>query len=298
MNVRSPMTLSELAQRLNGTVNGRWINIPGPHHRASDRSLGVHFDPAASEGFVVNSLAGDAQTECRAHVRALLQKLNNELTVSYEPEQADCERLRSSFAYAMKLWEQSKSPKNTLVETYLHNRRCKLSLSVGTDIIRFHPTCPFGSFQVPAMLGLITDALTGDPIGVHRTAIKDDGSGKRVLGEGISSKMVLGRARGGVIRLRAFAEHLGIAEGIETALSASQVFGTAVWASLSKVGVAKFPVLKGVKRLTVFADHDAPGVQAAEQCCRRYQSAGINAELRHPGKPGSDWNDFVMEENV
>jgi phage/plasmid primase-like uncharacterized protein len=144
------------------------------------------------------------------------------------------------------------------------------------------------------MLALVTDAVTGEPIGVHRTAIKDDGSGKRF---GKDSKMMLGVARRGVIRLQPGSVRLGIAEGIETALSASQVFGTAVWATLSRGGVGTFPVLKGIKRLTVFADHDDPGLKAACKCCRRYQAAGIDAEVRYPPCATTDWNDFVMQES-
>ncbi len=55
-------------------------------------------------------------------------------------------------------------------------------------------------------------------------------------------------------------------------------------------------MLKGIKRLTVFADNDTPGLKAAEQCCRRYQSAGIDAEIRVPDGAGADWNDFVVKE--
>jgi phage/plasmid primase-like uncharacterized protein len=187
--------------------------------------------------------------------------------------------------------------KGTIVETYLRNRGCKLGSAVETDVIRFHPNCLFKSYRAPAMLASITDVVTGDQIGFHRTAIKDDGSGKREFGSGISSKMILGTAHGGAVRLHALSEHLGIAEGIETALSASQVFSTGVWATLSSGGVGTFPVLKGVKRLTVFADNDAPGFKAAEQCCRRYQSAGIDAQLRHPESAETDWNDFVLKEN-
>lgn len=291
------LTLAEIARALNGTINGKWVNIRGPGHSTQDRSLGIRFDPNAPGGFIVRSFAGDDQTECRAHVRALLQKLNSELAVSCEPKGADRARLSASFAYGMRLWDQSEPMKGTIVETYLRNRGCKLGSAVDTDVIRFHPNCPFGSFRVPAMLALITDAVTGDRIGVHRTAIKDDGSGKRELGEGISSKKMLGTARGGVVRLHALSEHIRIAEGIETALSASQLFNTVVWATLSRGGVGTFPVLNGVKRLTVFADNDAPGLEAALKCCRRYQSAGIDAEIRRPPSTDTDWNDFVQKEN-
>jgi phage/plasmid primase-like uncharacterized protein len=145
------------------------------------------------------------------------------------------------------------------------------------------------------VLALITDAVTGEPIGVHRTAIKDDGSGKRF---GTDSKRMLGVARRGAVRLHAASEHLGIAEGIETALSAMQVFKTPVWATLSSGGIASFPILPGIKLLTVFADHDQPGIAAAATCCRRYNAAGIDAEIRHPSKPGTDWNDFVRQEQA
>jgi putative DNA primase/helicase len=142
------------------------------------------------------------------------------------------------------------------------------------------------------MLALITDAVTGEPIGVHRTAIKDDGSGKRF---GAESKKMLGVARRGAVRLHAASEHLGIAEGIETALSAEQMFGTAVWATLSKDGIAGFPVITGVKRLTIFADHDDAGITAARKCGRRYEMSGIAGEIHIPPVVISDWNDWLME---
>jgi phage/plasmid primase-like uncharacterized protein len=143
------------------------------------------------------------------------------------------------------------------------------------------------------MLALITDGITGEPTGVHRTAIKDDGSGKRF---GDASKKMLGVARAGVVRLHPASAHLGIAEGVETALSGAQVFDVAVWATMSAGGIATFPVLPGMKLLTVFADNDQPGLAAAATCCRRYNSAGIDAEIRYPSRPSTDWNDFIRQE--
>jgi putative DNA primase/helicase len=292
------MKLAEIAKALNGTVNGKWINVRGPGHSSSqDRSLGIKFDPKNPDGFIVWSFADDDETECRAYVKSLLSKLNGGICVTYEPDYAHAEGAVARIKRAMILWHEAKSPEETIVETYLRNRLCKLGPVAGAGVLRFHPNCPFGPLKVPAMLALITDAVTGEPIGVHRTAIKDDGSGKRELGEGVSSKQILGAARDGAIRLHGVYEHVGIAEGIETALSASQFFGTAVWATLSSWGIATFPVLNGVKRLTVFADHDNAGAQAARKCCLRYQAAGIDAKIRIPPGMGTDWNDFVMKEN-
>jgi phage/plasmid primase-like uncharacterized protein len=258
----------------------------------NDRSLGVRFDSRAPEGFYVHSFAGDDETECREHVKSLLENLNGKISGDYE-SLAHAEKAVDRITRAMMCWQEAKPAKGTIVETYLHGRGCGLDPILGADVIRFHPCCPFGGLQVPVMLALITDAITGEPIGLHRTAVDDCGTDKRY---GKFSKKMLGVARGGVVRLHPPSAHLAIAEGVETALSAAQVFGVTVWATTSAGGIAAFPVLKGVKRLTVFADNDEPGMAAAATCCRRYNAAGIDAEIRHPSKPGTDWNDFVRQE--
>jgi putative DNA primase/helicase len=285
------MKPQQLATALHGNLNSRWINVPGPHHSAADRSLGIHFDPKAPDGFRVHSFAGDDENECRAYVNSLIEKLNGEFYDFREPEHAPRERIAARINRAMALWQQGTSLTATPGEPYFNGRGCPVP---GDDILKFHGACPFGTLRVPTVLALIRDVVTGEPIGVHRTVIKDDGSGKRF---GAASKMMLGVARHGAVRIQAASEHLGIAEGIETALSAMQVFKTPVWATLSSGGIASFPILPGIKLLTVFADHDQPGIAAAERCCRRYNAAGIDAEIRYPSKPGTDWNDFVAKEN-
>ena len=89
--------------------------------------------------------------------------------------------------------------------------------------------------------------------------------------------------------------YLGIAEGLETALSAQLIFDMPVWAALSAVGVQNFPVIPGLKLLTIFADHDEPGLNAALKCADRYARAGIEVQVRSPPSVGSDWNDYLKE---
>ena len=52
---------------------------------------------------------------------------------------------------------------------------------------------------------------------------------------------------------------MGIAEGIETALSAHLIFKMPVWAALSAGGIRDFPVITGITFLRILADHDAAG---------------------------------------
>lgn len=107
------MPLRDLAERLNGTVNGRWVNIQGLRHSRNDRSLGVRFDPAAPDGFFVHSFA-DEQAECRAYVKSLIAKLGAQLYAPYELNDADAERAHAEqvlarISRAMVLWEQAKT---------------------------------------------------------------------------------------------------------------------------------------------------------------------------------------------
>src|SRR5262245_59177625 len=60
------------AKLLGGEAHGRNLSCPGPGHSKQDRSLSVIFDPAAPEGFVVHSFAGDDDMTCRDYVREML----------------------------------------------------------------------------------------------------------------------------------------------------------------------------------------------------------------------------------
>ena len=290
------MSLDELAKALGGTTNGDWINVAGPGHSGDDRSLGFRFDANAPDGFVVNSLAGDDPTECRNYVTELLLTLGEggippiQSETSASGETCKDQRL----ARAMELWEQATPFTGTNAETYLASRGCAhAEITFFADELRFHPHCPFGSYRFPAMLGLMRDVITGKPVGVHRTALKDDGTGKRTMPAGMNAKMMMGTAKRAAVQLHPGASQMGIAEGIETALSAHTIFGIPVWAVLSAPGIAAFPVITGTKKLTIFADHDLAGLKAAQACACRYWKARIEGRIQYPKAVGTDWNDYL-----
>jgi hypothetical protein len=145
------------------------------------------------------------------------------------------------------------------------------------------------------MVALMRNVITRKPQGIHRTALKDDGSGKRVMPVGVQPKSMLGPAKGAAVMFQSASTCLGIAEGIETALSAHKIFSMPVWAVMSAPGIAAFPIVSGLTHLKIFADHDDAGITAASKCGRRYKMSGIAGEIHIPPIVKSDWNDCLME---
>ena len=291
------MNLIGLAQALGGSVSGHnSIRIAGPGHSKKNPGLIVFFDPNAPDGFRTFSHYGGCEHEDHAYVKSLLAKMQQGLAIFSQSDlglkKALTDLIRVKAASAV--WDSAFAIPCTIGEVYLAGRRCwPASVATIGGALRFHPLCPFGSERVPALVALMADVISGKPTGIHRTALKDDGSGKRIMADGASAKRMRGIAKGAVVMLGHAAQHMGLAEGIETALSAARIFNLPVWATLSAGGIANIPVIPGVKHLTVCADHDQAGLTAAKQCARRYQRAGINVTVRYPEIEGTDWNDWL-----
>jgi hypothetical protein len=150
--------------------------------------------------------------------------------------------------------------------------------------------------RLPAMLGLMRDIRTNEPRAVHRTALKDDGTGKSELPGLGNAKKMLGPSKNAVIKLTAddaVVDGLGIAEGIETALTLLCADWSPMWACGTAGAIERFPALPGIECLTIFADADRPGMAAAEKCQEQWNAAGLECRILAAPDDDSDWNDTV-----
>jgi predicted P-loop ATPase len=292
------LALCALARVLHGDLSGDdWINLPGPGHSSKDRSLGIRLNRHAPDGFSVHSFAGDDPATCRAYIKQLLQTASVIVPHPIEPDAETNDKISAQkrIYAALRIWSEAIPAKGTVVETYLAGRGCSLNTApVKADDLRFHSCCPFMAYRVRAMVALMRDVVTGEPRGILITALQDDGSAKRIFADGTCPKRMRGMCKGSVVMLGGASSIMGIAEGIETALSAQQIFEMPVWAATSAAGVAGFPVLNPIKHLNIFADHDPAGMQAAHRCAQRYMTAGIQGEIRYPPEVNNDWNDFII----
>lgn len=84
---------------------------------------------------------------------------------------------------------------------------------------------------------------------------------------------------------------MGIAEGIETALSAAKLTGIPTWAAINTALLAKFEPPRSITELVIFADRDVPGLEAAGHLMERLQQR-VKVQLRPPKT--KDWNDLLL----
>ena len=84
-----------------------------------------------------------------------------------------------------------------------------------------------------------------------------------------------------------------MAEGVETALSAMQMAGMSVWASLGASRLHNVELPADVEEVHIFGDNDEAGRTAAKRATDVHTRAGRTVHRRYPPEQCSDWNDFL-----
>jgi hypothetical protein len=188
--------------------------------------------------------------------------------------------------FAHQLWRESILLPGTLGEHYfLEHRKIDIRGLELDHALRWHP----GERMIVA---LMTDPVTNEPLGIHRTFLNRDGTklDRKMLGPS------------GVVRLwpdEAVTTSLVLGEGVETTLAAAihvehrGALLRPAWAAGSASAVAKFPVLTAIETLTVLIDNDAgkAGENAGVECADRYRKARRRVVLLIP--PAKDFNELV-----
>jgi Toprim domain len=202
------------------------------------------------------------------------------------------QRQRRIARLATATWEEAVSIEGTPGAAYFAKRSIDLLLLPDLSSMRWHPQCPWEGGPVGCIVSRFTDALTGEPRGIHRRPI--DGQKPKTLGP----------MRGCVIRLwrdEDVTTGLVIGEGVESTLSAALHIshrGTLLrpaWATGCAGNMRDFPVLPGIEILTILVDNDASGTgqDAAAECARRWRAAGRTTRRLVPNIVGQDFNDIV-----
>jgi len=181
---------------------------------------------------------------------------------------------------------------NDPASTYLKARKL-----IAPSVLRYSEAEPYyedgravGSY--PAMLGLVSSPI-GKPVTWHVTYLKD---GKKAPVSSPKKVMkAVEKVSGAAIRLYPLASHIGIAEGIETAIAAHHFTGLPVWSVISAGGMESFIPPSVVKAITIFGDNDLnyTGQKAAYVLAHRLATRlSLMVRVEIPAASGEDWADF------
>ena len=194
-------------------------------------------------------------------------------------------------ANAKRIWDETKLACGTIAEAYL---RARAITDPPPASVRFHPACYHGNTgaKFPAIVASVEIENRGIT-GVHRIYLRRDGSGKAAIEP---DKAHLGVIRGGAVQLTPAGEELAIAEGIETALSFSQITGVPCWATCGAVFFAPLilPPLPMGRVLIIAVDNDSASKTNADRAAERFTREGRRVKFARP-LIGNDFNDVLRE---
>lgn len=149
------------------------------------------------------------------------------------------------------------------------------------------------------MTAMVAKVVTADnqPSTFHLTYLGEDNRKAQIERDRVVATPSLPMA-GGAVRLYPMGSDgvLGVAEGIETAISARVLFGLPVWATLNAQQMEKFEPPAGCTKVVIFADNDdsftgqAAAYNLAKKCVLKHK---VQAEVKIPLRQG-DYNDVLQ----
>jgi putative DNA primase/helicase len=184
---------------------------------------------------------------------------------------------------APRAWESSLPLTRTVAEIYLRrHRRLAPPFPASLRFVSHHPVCALGAaVQRPDDSVSAVQLTYLDPSG-RKAAVSPVRRTVGVLGDG-------------AVRLGIAGERLGLAEGVEDALAASQLSQLPCWASLGAGRMHRVAVPPKVRELHIFADDDGAGRAAAECTADLHRHLGRRVVLRLPPPGFKDWGEVVQQ---
>jgi putative DNA primase/helicase len=183
-----------------------------------------------------------------------------------------------------------------IADRYLASRH--INELIYPDALRFAPSLRDGEGGIrPAMVAMVGVFGAEKPVSMHRTFLASNGLGKAEMEA--PRKMMPGELpNSACVMLSDYhGGPLGIAEGIETAMSASALYDMPVWAAINSTMLAKWIAPENCDEVAIFGDNDPKyaGQMAAYQAAHKNSVKGKKVTVHIPDNLGEDWSDVWMK---
>jgi putative DNA primase/helicase len=202
--------------------------------------------------------------------------------------------------HAIALFRSSAQLRGTDAEVYLQSRGI---FELPTGGVKFGSAYDHTEKRrIPAILSLASTEFT-EPRHLHVTYIehgkKADIPTQRKMHSLTPSTLTGPSSEPVAIKLFPATNVLGIAEGLESALSAKQIYKVPTWSAMNASYLKKFRAPPGVQTLFIFADNDKnlTGLSAAMECGRGNLLSSndvAKVTIRWPEKV-NDFNDVLTD---
>ncbi|PNU03790.1 DUF7146 domain-containing protein [Novosphingobium guangzhouense] len=195
---------------------------------------------------------------------------------------------------ALAVWEEATEIFRTPAQVYLRQRH----ITILPRALRFHPRTPIrlGSTLEyrPAMIAALceVDASGGRRFHAIQRTFFDRKDARRAR-DLPAPRMTMGRPANAAVILAEATSELGLAEGVETALSAMMLFGIPVWATLGSDRLHQVTIPSNVTRLVLFPDNDPAGARGSMRAVQSHKRPGRTIETAFPPAFFKDWNDVL-----
>lgn len=278
------------ARQIVADLGGTWSRSRGmcccPAHEDRTPSLSVTL---GSRAILFHCFAGCANEA----VLAALAQRGVKATTLFDGRSEPVRAVRSDEAppeNVQRLWREAACLTGSPAEQYLARRR----IVAGSPDLRFLARTPLGPKGAVQFLPALVAAVRNDLgiLALHRTFLD---AKTRKIAKFDGPKRALGSLGRGAVRLHGpRGGKLGLAEGIETALSAKQLSGIPCWATLGTERFGLVAIPESVTEVHLFIDHDAGGAQAEARARAAYARESRTILTHRPPQPGTDFNDVLM----
>ena len=284
-------SLEDTARKICESRGGKWSGSKGmaccPAHDDRTPSLGITLGRKA---ILFHCFAGcDRGDVLAAFAREGL------VAASFFSGFSDCEPFEEKSAAspssaALRIWRDARPLIGNPAKLYLEKR----GILAASSALRFHPRTPLGpkgrAKFLPALIAAVS--LDEGPIAIHRTFLLPSGEAKADFAK---PKRALGALGQAAVRLFTPGDgKLGLAEGIESAMSAYALTGIPTWATLGNERFGLVSIPESVAELHLFVDHDAGGELAAARGLEAYATPNRKILIRTARAQGADWNDELQ----